>query len=36
VIVAGNPARIFRTIDFLTQTDMAEQYVLHEFPKKQK
>ena len=30
-IVAGNPARIFRTIDFLTQTDTAEQFVLYEF-----
>lgn len=31
MIVAGNPARFFRTIDFLTQTDISEQYVLHEF-----
>lgn len=31
VIVAGNPARFFRTIDFLSQTDIAEQYVLYEF-----
>jgi acetyltransferase-like isoleucine patch superfamily enzyme len=30
-IVAGNPARIFRTVDFLTQTDTAEQFVLEEF-----
>jgi acetyltransferase-like isoleucine patch superfamily enzyme len=30
-IVAGNPARFFRTIDFLTQTDTAEQFVLYEF-----
>jgi UDP-2-acetamido-3-amino-2,3-dideoxy-glucuronate N-acetyltransferase len=36
VIVAGNPARLFRTIDFLTQTDTAEQNVLYEFLKKQK
>jgi pimeloyl-ACP methyl ester carboxylesterase len=34
-IVAGNPARIFRTIDFLSQTDIAEQYVLYEFLKKE-
>jgi acetyltransferase-like isoleucine patch superfamily enzyme len=32
-IVAGNPARIFRTIEFLTNPDNQElQYVLHEFP----
>jgi serine acetyltransferase len=31
VIVAGNPARFFRTIDFLSQTDITEQYVLYEF-----
>lgn len=31
MIVAGNPARVFRTIDFLSQTDIAEQYVLYEF-----
>jgi acetyltransferase-like isoleucine patch superfamily enzyme len=31
VIVAGNPARFFRTIDFLSQTDLTEQYVLYEF-----
>jgi len=31
VIVAGNPARFFRTIDFLSQTDVAKQYVLYEF-----
>ena len=30
-IVAGNPARVFRTIDFLTQTDTTEQFVLYEF-----
>jgi UDP-2-acetamido-3-amino-2,3-dideoxy-glucuronate N-acetyltransferase len=30
-IVAGNPARIFRTIDFLTQTDATEQFVVSEF-----
>ena len=36
VIVAGNPARIFRTIDFLSQTNTAEQYILDEFLKKQK
>jgi acetyltransferase-like isoleucine patch superfamily enzyme len=33
-IVAGNPARIFRAIDFLTQTDAAEQFVLYEFLRK--
>ena len=32
-IVAGNPARFFRPIDFLSQTDTAEQYVLYEFLK---
>jgi acetyltransferase-like isoleucine patch superfamily enzyme len=32
-IVAGNPARIFRTTEFLTHPDNQElQYVLHEFP----
>ena len=31
MIVAGNPARIFRSIDLLTQTDIEGQYVLHEF-----
>jgi UDP-2-acetamido-3-amino-2,3-dideoxy-glucuronate N-acetyltransferase len=36
VIVAGNPARFFRTIDFLSQTDLAEQYVLYEFLRNQK
>ena len=30
-IVAGNPARIFRTTEFLSQTDVAEQFVLYEF-----
>jgi acetyltransferase-like isoleucine patch superfamily enzyme len=30
-IVAGNPGRVFRTIDFLTQTDEAKQFVLNEF-----
>jgi acetyltransferase-like isoleucine patch superfamily enzyme len=30
-IVAGNPARFFRTVDFLSQTDIEEQYVLNEF-----
>jgi len=35
MIVAGNPARLFRPIDFLSQTDIAEQNVLYEFlPKK--
>jgi len=33
VIVAGNPARFFRTIDFLSQPDVNEQYVLYEFLK---
>jgi len=33
-IVAGNPARIIRTIEFLTQSDKEElQYVLYEFMK---
>ncbi len=31
VIVAGNPARFFRTIDFLSQNGAAEQHVLYEF-----
>ncbi len=31
MIVAGNPAQVFRTIEFLTQIDKAEQLVLHEF-----
>jgi acetyltransferase-like isoleucine patch superfamily enzyme len=30
-IVAGNPARIFRTVESLSQTDTAEQFVLYEF-----
>jgi acetyltransferase-like isoleucine patch superfamily enzyme len=30
-IVAGNPVRIFRSIDLLPQTDIEEQYVLYEF-----
>jgi acetyltransferase-like isoleucine patch superfamily enzyme len=34
-IVAGNPARIFRAIEFLTQPDKEElQYVLYEFMRK--
>lgn len=33
VIVAGNPARFFRTIDFLSQADVNEQFVLYEFLK---
>src|SRR5512139_1709080 len=33
MIVAGNPARFFRTIDFLSQADIAEQQVLYEFLK---
>jgi UDP-2-acetamido-3-amino-2,3-dideoxy-glucuronate N-acetyltransferase len=36
MIVAGNPARLFRPIDFLSQTDIAEQYVLYEFLRNQK
>jgi acetyltransferase-like isoleucine patch superfamily enzyme len=32
-IVAGNPARIFRTIEFLCQTDTAQRFVLYEFLK---
>jgi acetyltransferase-like isoleucine patch superfamily enzyme len=35
VIVAGNPARFFRTIDFLSRTDLTKQYVLHEFLKRE-
>ena len=35
MIVAGNPGRLFRPIDFLSQTDIAEQYVLYEFFKDQ-
>ena len=31
IIAAGNPARIFRSIEFLTQTDPADQIVLYEF-----
>ncbi len=31
MIVAGNPARLFRPIDFLSQADIAEQNVLYEF-----
>ena len=34
-IVAGNPARIFRTLDFLPKTSNAEQFVLYEFLKSQ-
>ena len=30
-IVAGNPARIFRSIEFLSQADMEGQHVLYEF-----
>jgi acetyltransferase-like isoleucine patch superfamily enzyme len=30
MIVAGNPARFFRPIDFLSQADIAEQSVLSE------
>ena len=32
-IVAGNPARVFRTIEFLSQTDISAQLVLYEFLK---
>jgi acetyltransferase-like isoleucine patch superfamily enzyme len=32
-IVAGNPARIFRTVEFLCQTDTAQRFVLYEFLK---
>jgi UDP-2-acetamido-3-amino-2,3-dideoxy-glucuronate N-acetyltransferase len=35
VIVAGNPARIFRTIDSLSEADLTEQYVLYEFLKEE-
>jgi acetyltransferase-like isoleucine patch superfamily enzyme len=35
-IVAGNPARVFRTIDFSNQIDTAEQFVLYEFLRDQK
>lgn len=31
MIVAGNPARLFRPIDFLSQTDIADQHALCEF-----
>jgi UDP-2-acetamido-3-amino-2,3-dideoxy-glucuronate N-acetyltransferase len=31
MIVAGNPAHLFRPIDLLSQNDTAEQHVLHEF-----
>jgi UDP-2-acetamido-3-amino-2,3-dideoxy-glucuronate N-acetyltransferase len=31
MIVAGNPARLFRPIDFLSRADAAEQRVLYEF-----
>jgi len=31
VIVAGNPARFFRPIEFLSQNGTTEQYVLYEF-----
>ncbi len=31
MVVAGNPARLFRPIDFLSHTDVAEQNVLYEF-----
>jgi serine acetyltransferase len=30
-IVAGNPARIFRTVESLSQMDTQEQFVLYEF-----
>jgi UDP-2-acetamido-3-amino-2,3-dideoxy-glucuronate N-acetyltransferase len=36
MIVAGNPARLFRPIDFLSQTDIAEQQVLYEFLAKER
>ena len=36
MIVAGNPARFCRTIDFLSQADIAQQYVLYEFLRDQK
>jgi acetyltransferase-like isoleucine patch superfamily enzyme len=36
VIVAGNPARFFRTINFLSQTDFTEQSVLSEFLRDQR
>ncbi len=35
-IVAGNPARLFRGIDFLSQADMEKQYVLYEFLRNRK
>lgn len=35
-IVAGNPGRIFRNIDSLSQTDMGKQYVLYEFLRNRK
>lgn len=36
MIVAGNPARLFRPIDFLSRTDITEQYVLYEFLAKER
>jgi len=35
-IVVGNPARIFRSIESLTQSDIEEQYVLYEFLRNRK
>src|SRR4030066_1769986 len=35
-IVAGNPARIFRSIESLAQSDIEEQYVLYEFLRNRK
>jgi UDP-2-acetamido-3-amino-2,3-dideoxy-glucuronate N-acetyltransferase len=31
MIVAGNPARLFRPIEFVSQTEITDQYVLYEF-----
>ncbi len=36
MIVAGNPARLFRPIDFLSRPDIAEQFVLYEFLAKER
>jgi acetyltransferase-like isoleucine patch superfamily enzyme len=36
MIAAGNPARLFRPVDFLSQTDVADQHVLYEFLTKER
>ena len=35
-IVAGNPGRIFRTVEFLSQADTVKQFVLYEFLRSEK